>query len=54
MQFFFFFFFHREGAIQRGDGPNERGRREPLVGCEGMLPWEILKIRLSETEFSTF
>ena len=27
--------FLREGAIQRGDGPNESGRREPLGGSGG-------------------
>ena len=25
--------FLREGAIQRGDGPNVRQRRYPLLGC---------------------
>ena len=42
--------FLRAGAIQRGDGPKERRRRERLRGYGGMLPWEILKIRLSVSE----
>ena len=46
--------FLREGAIQRGDGPNACWRREPLGGSGGMLPKEILKIRLSETVFRAF
>ena len=33
-------FFLREGAIQRGDGPNVRQKREPLGERGGMLPPE--------------
>ena len=43
-----------EGAVQQGDGPNESRRREPLGGSGGMVPREILKIRLSETAFRAF
>ena len=38
--------FLRDGAIQRGDGPNERRRMEPWGS-----PGEILKIMLCETAF---
>ena len=48
------FLFLRKGAIQRGDGPNERRRREPQGGSGGMFLREILKIRLSETAFRAF
>ena len=44
----------REGAIQRGDGPNARQKRKPVVKRGGMLPREILKTRLSENAFCAF
>ena len=34
--------------MQRGHGPNERRKGEPLLRSGGMLPREILKTRLSE------
>lgn len=43
------FFFMWEGVIQRGDGLNECRR-----GSRGIHPWEMLKIRLSETTFRAF
>lgn len=44
----------REGAIQQGDEPNERRKRDFLGGFGGMLPQEFSRITLSKTAFHVF
>ena len=44
----------RESAIQRGSRPNKRRRREPVAGCGGMLPREILKLICLRSHFMCF
>lgn len=44
----------REGAVQQGDEPNERRKRDFLGGFGGMLPLEFSRITLSKTAFYVF
>jgi len=51
------FFFFGEGAIQQGDGQNMHQSHEPLGGCGGMLPQEILPVprgQMMENWYFTF